>query len=111
MNFEPPLAVLVDGPDTAMMEFKIHNHHLRRTQNHWRSLPKWVNDLYQRDTRGLSDSLMIAIGITGVPGETCSTGSLNDAFLAFSWSKPWAQSGNGPVLTARAIHADSIRSI
>lgn len=43
VNFNPPLAVLVDGPDTALMEFKIHNHHPRaHTQIIGGRSPKWV---------------------------------------------------------------------
>jgi len=83
VNFEPPLAVLVDGPDTAMMEFKIHNHHPRaHTQIIGGRSPKWVNDLINATLSWAIDSLMIAIGITGVPSNLLD-GFLNDAFLAF----------------------------
>ncbi|TXH47827.1 MAG: hypothetical protein E6Q97_26365 [Desulfurellales bacterium] len=130
VSFEPPLAVLVDGPDTAMMEFKIHNHHPRaHTQIIGGRSPKWAGApwgnlggtgphgltlrkrSHQRHTRlgyRLTDDRHRHHRSAGEPVRRVPQRRVPRLSVG---RKLWAQSGNGPVLTARTIHADSIRSI
>lgn len=81
--FEQPIAVLVDGPDNAFVEFDIDDYHPRgHTMIIGGRSPTWVNNLINITLSWLIDSLMIFIGITGVPSNLLD-GFLNDAFLAF----------------------------
>jgi hypothetical protein len=83
VNFESPVAVLVDGPDNAFVEFDIDDYHPRgHTMMLGGRSPTWVNNLINITLSWLLDSLMIFIGITGVPSNLLD-GFLNDAFLAF----------------------------
>ncbi|MGB3484028.1 MAG: hypothetical protein WBB07_17655 [Mycobacterium sp.] len=83
VDFEQPIAVLVDGPDTPMLEFSIDDYHPRgHTMLLGGRSPTWVNNLINITLSWLIDSLMIFIGITGVPSNLLD-GFLNDAFLAF----------------------------
>lgn len=83
VDFEEPIAVLVDGPDTPMLEFDIDDYHPRgHTMMLGGRSPTWVNNLINITLSWLLDSLMIFIGITGVPSNLLD-GFLNDAFLAF----------------------------
>ena len=83
VDFIQPIAVLVDGPDTPMMEFDIDDYHPRgHTMILGGRSPTWVNNLINITLSWLLDSLMIFIGITGVPSNLLD-GFLNDAFLAF----------------------------
>ena len=83
VDFEEPIAVLVDGPDTPMMEFSVDDYHPRgHTMILGGRSPTWVNNLINITLSWLIDTLMIFIGITGVPSNLLD-GFLNDAFLAF----------------------------
>jgi hypothetical protein len=83
VDFDEPLAVLVDGPDTPMLEFEIDDYHPRgHTMMLGGRSPTWVNNLINITLSWLLDSIMIFIGITGVPSNLLD-GFLNDAFLAF----------------------------
>ena len=83
VDFEEPIAILVDGPDTPMLEFAIDDYHPRgHTMLLGGRSPTWVNNLINITLSWLLDSLMIFIGITGVPSNLLD-GFLNDAFLAF----------------------------
>lgn len=86
VNFVPPYAMMVapePGEKTAILSCKIVDH----TPKGWRTIiggksPKWLNDLINAFFQWLIDSIMIFIGITGVPS-TLLDGFLNDAFFAF----------------------------
>ena len=83
VDFDEPIAVLVDGPDSPMMEFDIDDYHPRgHTMILGGRSPTWVNNLINITLSWLLDSLMIFIGIAGVPSNLLD-GFLNDAFLAF----------------------------
>jgi hypothetical protein len=83
VSFESPVAVLVDGPDNSFVEFDIDDYHPRgHTMIIGGRSPTWVNNLINITLSWLIDSLMIFIGITGVPSNLLD-GFLNDAFLAF----------------------------
>lgn len=83
VSFEEPIAVLVDGPDNALFEFEIDDYHPRgHTMMLGGRSPTWVNNLINITLSWLIDSLMIFIGITGVPSNLLD-GFLNDSFLAF----------------------------
>lgn len=83
VNWDEPIAVLVDGPDNAFVEFEIDDYHPRgHTMLIGGRSPTWVNNLINITLSWLLDSLMIFIGITGVPSNLLD-GFLNDAFLAF----------------------------
>lgn len=83
VDFEEPIAVLVDGPDTPMLEFDIDDYHPRgHTMLLGGRSPTWVNNLINITLSWLLDSLMIFIGISGIPSNLLD-GFLNDAFLAF----------------------------
>lgn len=83
VDFEQPLAVLVDGPDTPMLEFHIDDYHPRgHTMIIGGRSPTWLNNLINITAAWLIDAITIGIGITGIPS-TLLEGFLNDAFLAF----------------------------
>jgi hypothetical protein len=83
VDFEEPIAILVDGPDTPMLEFDIDDYHPRgHTMLLGGRSPTWVNNLINITLSWLLDSLMIFIGISGIPSNLLD-GFLNDAFLAF----------------------------
>ena len=83
VDFEQPIAVLVDGPDNAFFEFDIDDYHPRgHTMILGGRSPTWVNNLINISLSWLIDSITIFIGITGVPSNLLD-GFLNDAFLAF----------------------------
>ena len=83
VDFEEPIAVLVDGPDTPMLEFDVDDYHPRgHTMILGGRSPTWVNNLINITLSWLLDSLMIFIGITGIPSNLLD-GFLSDAFLAF----------------------------
>lgn len=83
VDFTEPIAVLVDGPDTPMLEFDIDDYHPRgHTMLLGGRSPTWVNNLINITLSWLLDTLMIFIGISGVPSNLLD-GFLNDAFLAF----------------------------
>lgn len=83
VSFEEPIAILVDGPDNSLFEFDIDDYHPRgHTMMLGGRSPTWVNNLINITLSWLIDSLMIFIGITGVPSNLLD-GFLNDAFLAF----------------------------
>ena len=86
LDFVAPYAIMVapnEGEDTSIVSCKIIDH----TPKGWQHIvggksPKWLNDLINATLSWLIDSLMILIGITGIPSDLLS-GFLNDAFLAF----------------------------
>ena len=83
VDFEQPIAVLVDGPDNAFVEFDIDDYHPRgHTMILGGRSPTWVNNMINITLSWLIDAITIFIGITGVPS-TLLDGFLNDAFLAF----------------------------
>lgn len=83
VDFEQPIAVLVDGPDNAFFEFDIDDYHPRgHTMILGGRSPTWVNNLINISLSWLIDAITIFIGITGVPSNLLD-GFLNDAFLAF----------------------------
>lgn len=83
VDFEQPLAVLVDGPDNAFFEFDIDDYHPRgHTMILGGRSPTWVNNLINITLSWLIDAITIFIGITGVPSNLLD-GFLNDSFLAF----------------------------
>lgn len=83
VDFEQPIAVLVDGPDNAFVEFDIDDYHPRgHTMIIGGRSPTWVNNMINITLSWLIDAITIFIGITGVPSNLLD-GFLNDAFLAF----------------------------
>lgn len=83
VDFEQPIAVLVDGPDNAFFEFDVDYYHPRgHTMIIGGRSPTWVNNLINITLSWLIDSITIFIGISGVPSNLLD-GFLNDAFLAF----------------------------
>lgn len=82
----PPWATLIapdDGEDSSIIECEI-SHHTPEGHQHiigGRS-PKWLNDLINATTAWLIDSLMILVGLVGVPSDLLA-GLLNNSFLAF----------------------------
>ncbi|SDD58603.1 hypothetical protein SAMN04488581_2600 [Mycolicibacterium neoaurum] len=83
MRAETPWPVLIDHPNGPMESFEIVDHHPQAYQLviGGRS-PKWLNDIMNAFFSWLIDSLMIIIGLTGVPSNLLD-GFLNDAALAF----------------------------
>jgi hypothetical protein len=83
VEFEEPIAVLIDSPDTPMMEFSIDDYHPRgHTMMLGGRSPTWVNNLINITLSWLIDALMIFIGLSGIPSNLLD-GFLNDSFLAF----------------------------
>ena len=83
VDFEQPIAVLVDGPDNAFFEFDIDDYHPRgHTMILGGRSPTWVNNMINISLSWLIDAITIAIGLTGIPSNLLD-GFLNDAFLAF----------------------------
>ncbi|MCV7100971.1 hypothetical protein [Mycobacterium palustre] len=86
VNFVQPYAIMIapeEGEKTSILSCKIVDH----TPKGWRTIiggksPKWLNDLINAFFSWLVDSVMIFIGITGVPSDLLA-GFLNDAFFAF----------------------------
>lgn len=83
MKAHQPWPVLIDHPNGPMEAFEIVDHHPQAYQLiiGGRS-PKWLNDIMNAFFSWLIDSLMIIIGLTGVPSNLLD-GFLNDAALAF----------------------------
>jgi hypothetical protein len=86
INFVQPYAILIapdHGEDGSIITCNIVDH----TPKGWNHIvggksPKWLNDLINATLSWLIDSLMLFIGLAGVPSDLLS-GFLNDAFLAF----------------------------
>ncbi|ORX21598.1 hypothetical protein [Mycobacterium xenopi] len=86
LHFVPPYAILVapdPGEDSSILSCKISDH----TPKGWQHIiggrsPKWLNDLINATTAWIIDSIMIVVGLTGVPSDLLA-GFLNNAFLAF----------------------------
>jgi hypothetical protein len=83
MKAEQPWPILIDHPNGPMESFEIVDHHPQA----WQLViggrsQKWLNDLINAFFSWLIDSLMIIIGLTGVPSNLLD-GFLNDAALAF----------------------------
>lgn len=86
VNFVPPWAVLVapdSGEDSSIISCEISDH----TPDGWQHIiggrsPKWLNDLMNATYAWLIDSLMIVIGLSGIPSDLLS-GFLNNALFAF----------------------------
>lgn len=83
VNFVTPWTLLVDHPRGPMEAFEITEHH----QQGWSIViggksPKWLSDLINATTSWLLDSLMIVVGLTGVPSNLLD-GLFADALLAF----------------------------
>src|SRR5262245_4764694 len=86
VHFRKPYALMIapdPGDKTSIISCKIIDH----TPTGWQHIvggksPKWLNDLINATLAWLVDSLMIFVGLSGVPSDLLS-GFLNDAFLAF----------------------------
>ena len=83
VNFVQPWALLVDHPRGPMESFEITDHHPQG----WQILiggksPAWVNNLINATTSWILDSIMIVIGLTGVPSNLLD-GLFNDVLLSF----------------------------
>lgn len=83
VDYVQPWALLIDHPRGPMEAFEITDHHPQG----WQIIvggksPKWINDLINATTSWILDSLMIVIGLTGVPSNLFD-GIFNDVFLAF----------------------------
>lgn len=86
VHFRTPYAIMIapePGDKTSITSCKIYDH----TPKGWQHIvggksPKWLNDLINATLAWLVDSLMIFIGLSGVPSDLLA-GFLNDAFLAF----------------------------
>jgi hypothetical protein len=83
VNFVEPWALLIDHPRGPMESFEITEHHPQG----WQIIiggksPKWLSDLINATTSWLLDSLMILVGLTGVPGNLLD-GLFSDVLLAF----------------------------
>ncbi|MEX7470190.1 hypothetical protein AB4Z39_10805 [Mycobacterium adipatum] len=83
MKYKQPWPILIDHPNGPMESFEIVDHHPQG----WQLIiggrsPKWLNDIINAFFSWLIDSLMIIIGLTGVPSNLLD-GFLNDAALAF----------------------------
>ncbi|AGI12965.1 minor tail protein [Mycobacterium phage Butters] len=86
VDFEQPYAYVVapePGEDSSIISCEIADH----TPEGWQHIiggrsPKWLNDLLNATFAWAIDSLMIAVGFTGIPSDLLS-GFLNNAFLAF----------------------------
>lgn len=83
VDFVTPWTLLIDHPRGPMEGFEITEHHPQGFQIlvGGRS-PKWVNDLINATTSWLLDSLMIIIGLTGVPSNLLD-GLFSDVLLSF----------------------------
>jgi hypothetical protein len=86
VHYTPPYAVLVapDSGERGTLETCEITHH---TPKGWQMIiggksPHWLNSLINSMFSWLVDSLMILIGISGVPSNILD-GFLNDAFFAF----------------------------
>ncbi len=89
LNFVRPLVVVVlprpgeDDPRTPVLSAKIFDH----TPMGWQHIiggksPRWLNSLINAFLSWIIDSIMILIGISGIPGDLLS-GFLNDSLMAF----------------------------
>lgn len=90
LNFVRPLVVVVlprpgdqANPKTPVLSAEIFDH----TPMGWQHIiggksPRWLNSLINALLSWLIDSLMIIVGIAGIPGDLLS-GFLNDSIMAF----------------------------
>lgn len=84
VNWIPPWAIfMADHPKSGCWGEVAHHHPLA-----WRTIiggksPKWMNDLINAFMSWLLDSLMIIIGLTGLPSNLLD-GLFNDVLLAFA---------------------------
>lgn len=83
VNFVTPWTLLVDHPRGPMESFEIVDHHPQG----WQILlggksPAWVNNLINATTSWILDSIMIVIGLTGIPSNLLD-GLFNDVLLSF----------------------------
>lgn len=83
VNFVQPWALLVDHPRGPMESFEIVDHHPQG----WQILiggksPAWINNLINATTSWILDSIMIVIGLTGIPSNLLD-GLFNDVLLSF----------------------------
>jgi hypothetical protein len=85
VNFTPPWVILnCDVEQSGIVEHSIDFHHPLA----WQVVtggqsPKWINDLINATLEFLIDSIMMIIGITGIP-DTVLDGILNNTLFAFS---------------------------
>lgn len=83
LNWIPPWAIFnADHPQSGCKGEVAHHHPLA-----WRTViggksPKWMNDLMNATWSWLLDSLMIIVGLTGLPSSLLD-GLFNDILLAF----------------------------
>jgi len=100
VNFVPPWAVLIapePGEDSSILSCEIADH----TPDGWQHIiggrsPKWLNDLMNATYAWLIDSIMIVIGLSGIPSDLLS-GFMNNAFLAFQMVQHYDRRGEvGP---------------
>lgn len=89
LNFVRPLVVVVaprpgiENPRTPLISCEIFDH----TPMGWQHIiggksPRWLNSLINAALSWLIDSIMILLGISGIPGDLLS-GLLNDSIMAF----------------------------
>ena len=83
VNYVKPWTVLIDHPRGPMENFEIVDHH---PQAHTIIIggksPKWLNDLFNATFAWIIDSIMIVVGLTGVPSSLLD-GLFNDVLIAF----------------------------
>ncbi|WP_078321141.1 hypothetical protein [Mycobacteroides chelonae] len=86
VHFVKPWCVFSDHPQSGIKGELAHHHPLAHTIIAGGRSPKWMNDLINATLSWLLDSLMIVIGMTGVPSNLLD-GMFNDVLLAFQMSQ------------------------
>ena len=83
VNYVIPWTLLIDHPRGPLESFEIIDHHPQG----WQILvggksPKWLNDVINGTASFILDSIMIVLGLTGVPSNLFD-GIFNDVLLSF----------------------------
>lgn len=83
VSYVTPWTLLIDHPRGPLESFEIVDHHPQG----WQIIvggksPKWINDIINATTSWILDSIMIIIGLTGVPSNLFD-GLFNDVLLSF----------------------------
>jgi hypothetical protein len=97
VDYVTPWTILIDHPRGPLERFEIVDHHPQG----WQIViggrsPKWLNDLINATTSWILDSLMIVLGLTGVPSNLLD-GLFNDVLLSFQLTQNFERRNNmGP---------------
>jgi len=95
VDFVKPWCVLIDHPRGPLENFEIVDHHPQaHTVIIGGKSPKWFNDLINATFSWVLDSIMIVVGLTGVPSNLLD-GLFNDVLLAFALIENFDRRNNG----------------